>query len=761
MASINVTSFQGKVPKISSKLLKEYQAQTATNCDFKAGNLQPLKSTTSIAQVSNFSVVINSTNNHTNSTIYYIGDIVYYATTDLNYICIQNHTATSGVNYPNDTNGSQYWKEISINVVDNSTTTWVTEISDITCDAASYLASSGAGNYIKYYTQDLNIYIWFNVDSGNSDPKDTDSNLAGDWYGIEVAINSTDTADQVATAISTVLDNYTNTSDYLGLWSAKSLPTTSSVRLTHKYEGSLTDINIGTVSGGLWSVSVNTQGVDGNYVLIGSDINTFYLLNNSWLVWSNNVDIVKSTIPDNNYRIYITGSSYPKQTNYSLATSGSSETWPTTVYRLGVEKPSTPLTASINSSGTIDSDITTAYVYTYVTSWGEEGPPSDPSNEVTITAANGESVDLTGFQYPVKENNNITHIRIYRVNAGDELADYQLVNTSSDIAIATAITTTQNDNVNPSDLGEAITTEDFDNTPDGLTGIIEYGNGIYAAFLNNDLYFNEPFYPYAWPSKYRLNIAEDNIVGIGSNGDGIIVLTDGHPRIIVGSHPANMSEVKLPYKQPCKAKLGIVSSKYGVSFPTPDGLFHISGTSGTNLTENILTRKQWASYDLTNLIGNFYDDKYYGFFKNSNTGFIYDYNNGDYLIDITHPTDTFINSFSTGETLYVVLRNTIGQEYIHSWGTSTTYLDYIWKSKTYQLWEYTNLAVARVIGTGTCTFKLYVDGILKFTKSVTMDKLFKLPSGFRGKEFEIQLEGTSTVDFIQLATSSRNLLNGL
>lgn len=58
------------------------------------------------------------------------------------------------------------------------------------------------------------------------------------------------------------------------------------------------------------------------------------------------------------------------------------------------------------------------------------------------------------------------------------------------------------------------------------------------------------------------------------------------------------------------------------------------------------------------------------------------------------------------------------------------------------------------------TFKLYVDGVLKFTKLVSDEKPFRLPSGFRGMKWEVQLEGNIPVRRVQMATSVRELLNG-
>jgi hypothetical protein len=763
VAAKNIAAFKGKVQKISPKLLEDSYAQTATNCSLESGQIVPLKDLSQVTQVSNFRVVLDASDNpFSSATSYNIGDIVYFSTTSRNYICIKTNASTSVA--PNAATGSQYWTEITIDAIDDSGTTWVSEISDIVCDAASHLTASGAGDYIKLYTPDLNIYIWFDVDSGNVDPKGTDTALQ-DFYGIEVDVASGDAADVVAGKVSTVLAAYTSTSEWTGLFSAKAVATTNAaddtVRLTNKYAGSVTDISIGTISGGNWDATPNTQGVDGNYIVIGSAVETIYLLDDRWLIFGSDVNVVKSTTPDSNYLIYYTGDSFPKQTDYDDATGGDSptdsETWPTTKYRLGVEKPPQVLTAATEAASPggsgIDSDIVTAYVYTYVTDKGEEGPPSDPSDTLTVNAVDDYQVQLTGFQYPTHDLNNIVSVRIYRVNAGDTLGDYQLVN-STDLPTTTAVTAGYEDSVNPSDLGEAISTENFDAPPDTLTNIVMYGNGLYAGFKNNDIYFSEPFYPYAWPDEYRVNIAENTAIGLGVMGGGLVALTDGHPRIIQGSHPNNMVETPLPYNKPCKSKTGIVSSKHGITYPSDEGLYHIAPNTGVNLTDKIYSRAQWQALGtLTDIFGVFHDNKYYGFFKNTGTGFIFDFDNPDYIVDISHPTLTFKGGYSTGTDFYL-LSTLANVEYIYKWGESSDNLTYTWKSKKFQEAAYKNLSTARVLGSGTVTLNLYVDGVLKHTEtSLTTNRFFRLPSGFRGYEFEIEVTGTATIDLIQAGSS--------
>lgn len=101
----------------------------------------------------------------------------------------------------------------------------------------------------------------------------------------------------------------------------------------------------------------------------------------NWLVWNSDVDIVRSLVPnDPEQRFYFSSAAFePRISTYALAIS--SLPYPTAWYALGVFAPSTALTASVaGGSGTLE---TRFYAYTYVTTLGEESPPSPPSNATT------------------------------------------------------------------------------------------------------------------------------------------------------------------------------------------------------------------------------------------------------------------------------------------------------------------------------------------------------------------------------------------
>lgn len=101
----------------------------------------------------------------------------------------------------------------------------------------------------------------------------------------------------------------------------------------------------------------------------------------NWLTWSEDVSIVPSpNANDPDGRFYFTSDSFePRMSSYTAAIS--SVPYPTAWYSLGIAAPTVaPTVAHTGGSGSNESR---SYVYTYVTTFGEESPPSPPSTLYT------------------------------------------------------------------------------------------------------------------------------------------------------------------------------------------------------------------------------------------------------------------------------------------------------------------------------------------------------------------------------------------
>jgi hypothetical protein len=544
----------------------------------------------------------------------------------------------------------------------------------------------------------------------------------------------------------------------------------------------------------------------GDQVIIAG-AKTIYKLVDKWLNWKGeDVDVVKSFIPDVTPRIYFTGDGVPKQTNYDMATEGPSYTWPTTSYRLGVPAPIVPLKVVREGEGNGIVQESISYVWTYVTGWGEESAPSPPSDVVDLQE--DEYIHLSGFANPPADMVNATHIRVYRLNTGTSLAEYQLVpyppdnipeyeaNTAyslddrvtygsktykciqaftpppehapnegdyweedlDDCLIEDAIANGFDDKREDDELLEAIATEDWEPPPEELAGLHLFVNNILAGFKGSEVYLSVPGYPYAWPDGYALQARHD-IVGVGHFGETLVAVTDGVPYYATGTDPSSMTLMDLPYERPCVGGAkSVVSTEGGVIYPSDDGLFMVSREGGTLLTRELFTKEQWQAKSLANLMSAFYDDKYFAFFSGASTGFILNMQKMR-IIDFSISGKTFYDVITVGDYLYVLIEDPDTGSYdVYTWEEAATELTYTWKSKVFHLFSPFNFNAGRIVADDEVDFRLYVDGVLKWSKNIQSDEIFRMPGGYTGKDIELEVVGTSDIDLMAIATSIDELI---
>lgn len=124
----------------------------------------------------------------------------------------------------------------------------------------------------------------------------------------------------------------------------------------------------------------------------------------NWLTWNEVINVVASPNTNDPYgRFYYTGETHePRMSTYGLAIN--SLPYPTAWYALGVPAPTVaPTVAHTGGSGATE---TRSYVYTYVTTFGEESPPSPPSD--IYTSHLSATWNLTGLQTAPPNSGTVT-----------------------------------------------------------------------------------------------------------------------------------------------------------------------------------------------------------------------------------------------------------------------------------------------------------------------------------------------------------------
>lgn len=353
-----------------------------------------------------------------------------------------------------------------------------------------------------------------------------------------------------------------------------------------------------------------------------ADIKSIYLFKNTstsetlWLTWDVDVDVQRSSLADDaDFRVYYTGDGTPKKTNWDLADTGGGGDYPETYYEMGVPAPTTAPSVASNGTGTAPSADTRFYVYTFVSTFGgieEESAPSPVSAEITIAA--GESVDLSSLETTPAGDYNITALRIYRTVPGENTVGSYVF-----VAEISEGTTTYNDDQQADELGEALTTIGWTEPPDTMAGLTSMANGMMAGFVDNTVYFCEPYYHHAWPIAYAQSVP-DKIVGLGSYGNTLIVMTTGQPYAMVGVTPDAIRVEKIPMPQPCASKTSITVDQYGVIYASPNGLVSIGPQGRGVITNELFRRKEWQEYSPESFVGSIYDGKYFATFESAIQG---------------------------------------------------------------------------------------------------------------------------------------------
>jgi len=325
----------------------------------------------------------------------------------------------------------------------------------------------------------------------------------------------------------------------------------------------------------------------------------------AWLTWTNVVDVAPGPLADvDENRIYYTGDTTPRKTNWALATVMTP--YPANYYEMGVPAPTTAVTATASSA--VSPVETRAYVTTFTTGFGsitEESAPSAASNLVDLDS--GASVTLTGLPTPPPGAYNFTGINIYRSVAGSTTSNYEFVAT---VAIGT---TTYTDTLLVAELGGTLPSLGWLPPPADLQGIVNMANGCLAGFVGNTVWFSEPDYPHAWPVAYSETLPFE-IVGLAAMDGSIAVMTAFNPYLISGSTPGSFSIQQLPLTEPCIAKSTISTNALGTLYASPNGLVSIGAGGAAIITQGVFRRAEWQALGPAQMRGVSYDGKYVGVF---------------------------------------------------------------------------------------------------------------------------------------------------
>lgn len=480
---------------------------------------------------------------------------------------------------------------------------------------------------------------------------------------------------------------------------------------------------------------------------------TIFKYGDEWFSFTGkNVSLIDSPIPQDQYdRVYYTGDGVPKVTSNLIATGVGAD--PQAGYDLGVPVPETaPTNLTVNGvdsdPANFSDDDTRFYLVTYVTEYGEEGPPGPVSTGINVPEPSTQTVSLT-LPTPSVNTANITKKRLYRTaTSGDDtefffVGEYLVANTSVV------------DNISAAGLGLALETDDFLPPPANMQGLVLGPNGIAAGFAGNELLFSEPFLPYAWPNAYKRSL-EFNIVAIATAGTSFVVATEGKPYFFNGVSPDAMSEQQMEISQSCVSATSMVDMGSFVIYASPDGLVGVRSQGAELLTEQIFDKKTWQTYNPETIHAYKYEDFYVAFYGDTNNngsgtgGFMYDPDNGQFVTFDTYATAGF-NDLKEDE-LYFVESGAL-----KTWETAVGQYSYTYKSKKYRIRDSSfTCAKIHTDSPNNVNLRVWANGELITDLTPITTEVVRLAPR-RATDWEFQVSGTGAVSRVTLATSMGEL----
>ena len=388
------------------------------------------------------------------------------------------------------------------------------------------------------------------------------------------------------------------------------------------------------------------------------------------------------------------------------------------------------------------------YVYTYVSTYGEEGQPSDPSVAIDIDPY--DPVTITSDTAPTGDY-TIAKKFIYRTSTGSGDTNFQFV---KEIPVATTSTT---DIKQQTELGELIPSTNYEPPPSDMKGLRVMANGIMVGFSGKDVCFSEPYLPHAWASQNFITVDHD-IIGLGAFGQSVAILTESFPYIATGIDPSAMSLQKTSIQQACVAKRSIVETGNSVIFASPDGLVSIGLSGASVITSRIISQEQWQSYNPSSIHAYLHEGKYYAFYNNGNTTglIIFSLNGQDAPLMLGTQYSSGGRVVPLEDSLYIVDSGNIVKM-----DKSATTKSYLWKSKSFEFPKPINFSTAQVVAdsypSAGITFKVFADGTAKETLAVTSSDPFRISGGYLAKDWQMQVEGSATITSMHLSQSLEEL----
>lgn len=273
---------------------------------------------------------------------------------------------------------------------------------------------------------------------------------------------------------------------------------------------------------------------------------------------------------------------------------------------LGITPPAAAPTVTA-TGGTGATDVR-AYVYVWVSDYGEVSAPSPPT---LVTGKIDSTWTITPVSTPPAY---VQWVDTYRTATGKQSSgNYYRVKRQA--APGAAFTDTMAPDLVP--LQPPLSSIDNYPPPANLQGLVKHSSGAIAGFVGRDVYFSVPYLPHAWPPLTKYTMPTE-VVGLAATGNTVVALCKGFPTVIVGTRPDGMALQNLTASEPCLSTRSIVVHNNTVFYASPNGIASV-GPDGLNRPTNaLLIKEDWEKLNPGTFIAATSGSHYIAFYDASN-----------------------------------------------------------------------------------------------------------------------------------------------
>lgn len=296
---------------------------------------------------------------------------------------------------------------------------------------------------------------------------------------------------------------------------------------------------------------------------------------------------------------------------------------------------------------------------------------------------------------------------------------------------------------------------EWNEPPAGIEKLTILPNGVFAAAIDNYIYFSEPYRPHAWPADYGQAIPDSVVAQMAFDGQ-LLVVTTGSPVMLSGAHPQGMTQQRIGAQEAAASSTGLTIANGRPVYASKEGLVMIEGLSGSlAMSNNFFTAEKWREKygaRVADIVLTGFDSRVIGLFP-SGDGFIINMSGTPNLVEFSQVAG-YPFSIPGEEALY--LATPAGRVKMF-FGEA---LPYVWWSKEFTLPSAQSFGAVKLVHNGPVTMTFCGDGqqfhTVTLPATAWRETHFRLPAK-RYTRFSYKIESSAMVQEVHIGFNMREI----